>query len=734
MRALIFCTLLFSQVSWADEPQETFDMSEDIRFGPVCVLPENVCSDIVQVHERKDSWSVERASLPPSLISMFAPIFQGEFKKEWSEWDIAEQKLIVRPPLSFRIPTSLHKTMPMPPMVSRPLAWGSNYATHVSKDNHSLLLSPFVSKGDTVIKSSWQYTQGRWSKGLAYLEHDQRSKGVRWGLGDRAVSSRDPAGLGVIIEGFSFEKAHDLNPYSPYRARPGWQGVLLEQGVLDIYSNGSLVSTTPVTPGFYEWHNLGLSGSGHLKGVLKTPAGQQEVFSERRYGGSNLAKGVSDFSFHVGKTPIGSRLVHGYYAKGFSEWFTLGGQHAKAQGKHQTSLLVSLQPNAPVSGMMQFAHDHDQRKAYAWSISGGFQSFSVSHGQRAMDRGFWDIGDEQNLGLEEVLREKTSSLNVSGAWGSLAFSHQARRNVDWKRDELSSVTFSRSFNSWQMFATAQKSTSFEPSVFVGVTVPLGIRDTVHAQYRHTDKDVFGALYQRRAQNDGLGASYHLQAQSDGTGNASYRHGYRSGVFYADVDVNREVQPTLGWSGSVVGFRDGVHFSRPSETFLLIQAPEAQGVDVLKNNQKVAVVPSSGSVLLADIPSYSGLKIGLEQKQIALNVAQKNLEKSIQTPRHGLGVVTFDTSAPKEVQGVLKIQDQPVKFGMLVFDDGQEIFVGERGDIEFVLKEEKNPPAVFYSDTGEKWSCSLILSEDRRFVDKSECQSLNKNETPVLEKP
>jgi len=182
--------------------------------------------------------------------------------------------------------------------------------------------------------ASGSYANGLGRRGLISFQSESQQAMHRITLGDEVAESSILGGS-AIVGGIGFTRHFEFQPRYAYFPTANISGTALTPVTADIYVNGSFLRSVQLPPGQFDFTNLPLpSGANLTQVVLHDASGNTKTLGGVIYQPRGLlAKGVSDYNYHVGfvrPNPFGnddrygSLAALGTYRVGLTEHVTSG--------------------------------------------------------------------------------------------------------------------------------------------------------------------------------------------------------------------------------------------------------------------------------------------------------------------------------------------------------------------------------------------------------------------------
>lgn len=689
-----------------EQTPSTPDEASNVRFGLLCLTLEATCTDPIVVIDDANGWWVEDAAL--EILGGGEDLASKSMEQSiWrlipanqAQWDDDTQTLLWGRPLDERIEQDLSRPRSEPEtgawVKSIPAAMLHYSATVDDTGSATVGGQAVISKGRTSLFAGGVHAQGRFIRDLWRVEHDDAKRRLRYVIGEQIMRPADPLGGAQRVRGIAIERAYDIDPTMATAARPGLHGIIEQPGIVDIYSNGRLISSTPIQPGPYQWGNTPLgSGSQQIELVFRGADGTRSVLSSSVFYGSArmLAKGLTDFSIRAGMpydTGKHNDLAwQGWVRHGVSSNITMGAR-GEGQGDHRNA-----GADASVSfgvGSLDVAGAGDNQGQTAWSasVSVVHKGFDAQMGRTHLAPDYWFLGrDEQVLlGTTRVVDERFVSVGYSTGAFSLRSTLADRVAVDGSRSRSAGVMGTwRSADGWNWFAgvdRVEQSTTRQYQASLGVSIALGPQRNQSLEVRalETERGRGGQVAWNRYSQSVYGWSANASLIDLPTGERGVLGNYQRTTAVGNLVVsgsktNAQTFARATWSGTLIRANDNWFASSPDQGPRVLVVSSEPGARVLRDNHAMGHVGEQG-LMVGGVAPYSHVDIQVDPASLSLQADTSHLKRVLITPRAGVAQVSFDTTANNQVEGVLLISGKPARLGVLTLEDGRVGWVGESG--------------------------------------------------------
>ncbi|UHQ21132.1 fimbria/pilus outer membrane usher protein [Lysobacter sp. KIS68-7] len=566
----------------------------------------------------------------------------------------------------------------------------ANYAATVgTRDERNLFFDAAIGRGNAALRSTggWNNIDG-WLRGMTRFEYDRVSAMQRWTVGDQYAIARDPLGGGQLLGGVGVERAFDQDPYLVTVPRPYFSGVLQTPGTVEVYANGALIGRREFGAGPFTLEQLGIPpGRSDVRVIVRDPLGNRtELATQSYYGGSPrlLAKGLSEYSFRVGKPRTDGGFgngdyaddtaAQGWYRRGLSDAVTLGGRIEGDDNVRNAGVDTALR-----TGFGEFAfayavsdadlldHGHAYSANYSWSArswSFGLGALRATSDYRALsDPLVRSLGTVRENDYAAFSFSPTSRLSVQLNAGrqkrdGLPLERSAGFSTAWRIGELTSL-----------YLLGQRTESdFFRDTSIQLTLNMAFsRDNVGFTARHQERDGvshdgYGFNAQRsRPLEQGFGYAVNVQREGGrtigfGLGEYEGTHGrYLLEAERNGDDTNLRATAT----GAIVAVGGRVFATPPIDSsFALVRVPGMADVPVLRENQRIGRTDKHGDLLVRDMLPYYPNRLSLDDAAIpaGVDLGEKPVHQ-LRVARNTGSILVLDAHAVRAVKGHFRYAGQ-----------------------------------------------------------------------------
>ena len=234
----------------------------------------------------------------------------------------------------------------------------------------------------------------------------------------------------------------------------------------------------------------------------------------------------------------------------------------------------------------------------------------------------------------------------------------------------------------------------ETEVFAGLSYAFGTGITGSVSHRRSGDHSSTAIQVQKSPPLGPGFGYRVEGelgeQDRGSGVFRYQGDY--GIYEARYGrFGDEDATTLSTFGSIVAIGGRVYPSRPIfDSFALIQVPGVADVPGYVSNQEVGRTNRWGDLVVPDVLSYYGNRVGIGAADVPLDYSIDATEKVIAPPYRGGALVTFPIQKTQSFTGAVEVEVAgksviPAYGQITVTPEGKEVIspIGKSG--EFYLE-------------------------------------------------
>jgi outer membrane usher protein len=495
-------------------------------------------------------------------------------------------------------------------------------------------------------------------------------------IGD-AIGEAGVLGGVTRIGGISYATNFALKPYFTPFPNQRFAGVVSTPSTADIYINGRQVRSVDVPPGVFNLENLpAVSGAGNIRVVLRNAFGQAQELGAPYYMGTQLLRrGLSEFSYTAGferdpaLTGIGSygqAVVSAHHRYGVNDNFSLGGFAAADKDK------VSIGPEAtlglPFGTLSLYGAGSRQAGATdgAASAQYSYQSATFSMGGAYTYTGprYATLGLDRRDDRAITRIDAFASVPI-GAYADLGFDLTHTRFRDAGLSDRASVTASTRlggrFNLSLTLAHAQVSrVPVDNSVFLALTVALGLRTTATASVAYERRGTTEAVQIQRSLPYGEGLGYLVQgsAGAQAVSLADVQYQGRYGLYEVDViHTPGNTDTTVSASGALVAIGGRVLPTRPiQDSYALIRVPGLAGVTGTLSHQDVGKTDAQGDLLVPNLLSYYGNELGINDQDIPIAYSVTTTDRVVAPAYRGGAVVAFPVKKLQAFTGTLEVRE------------------------------------------------------------------------------
>lgn len=594
--------------------------------------------------------------------------------------------------------------------------------------------------------SSFSYTKDteeeRFVRLMSSIVKDNPENLTRFIAGDFSASS-GLLGSGGLLGGLSLSKKYSMDPYALRYPGANLYGSVDSPSDVEVYVNGLLVSKEHLSPGEFEFQNVGnLQGSGEATLVITDALGRQETVTVPYYTSAQLLKpGLHDYSYNIGyqreafgqkSAEYGDAAFLGFHRYGISDGLTAG-VRAEADadvmnGGISTTFLLGTFGEFDTS--VAFSQE-DEASGNGWSARYAWAGRYMSLGLFA--RGY----SREYANLMVTSLDDKSRLEGSGGigfrqvqLGSLSFFYSMKDMYEDVDRERYGIRYNRRLGRQMSLNVVAARTVTDESetdeIFANLTILLGRSRSANVSYQKQEDETLTRVNLQKNAPLGKGIGYRFSADQRDNGDDEPTSGgdaylqYRGdhGIYSAeDRIIDGENHYTVGTAGGIALINSSAYFTRPiHDGYVLAKVGTFENVAVKYNNQEVGVTNEDGELLIPGLISYHQNNISIDDKAIPVNYELSDINKSVSLPYRAGGVVRFDMKKLQGFTGRLLVRDHgkvsPAEYWGLRINNGaeaMEVIVGKNG--EFYLENllaGRIPARLFRKD--EICSFELVIPE------------------------
>lgn len=529
--------------------------------------------------------------------------------------------------------------------------------------------------GNLLAGSFTRTADGIFIRGYTSLTLDERESLRRWAIGDR-FAGPGILGGGAFLGGISVSREYALDPYLFRYPALGLSGALLTPFTVDLYVNGILLRREQLPPGPFELRNLPVfSGSGFTRLVIRDAFGrEQDITTPYYFSTGVLAPGLSEYSYNLGferkqtgtaSWDYGSPLFLGRHRLGLSDTLTAGfrleGSTNMVSGGPSVTMRLPI-GELDLSAAASLADGVRGAAAFlGYSYLGrmvGFSAFTQLASAHyatigldpADDRAKIEAGGSVSVPLGSRL---SFSVQYSGAdVGDRGWRHRIGILGSMRLTGRASLFVSANYLPGNQDGS-------EHEVFAGLTYAFGTGTTGSLFHQRFGDKTSTAMQIQKSPPLGPGFGYRVEGQlgeqNRGSGVLRYQGDY--GIYEASYGrFGDQDAMTLSTYGGIVAIGRRIYPTRPVyDSFALIQVPGVAGVPGYFSNQEVGRTNAWGDLVVPNLLSYYGNRIGIGAADVPLDYSIDTTEKIIAPPFRGGALVTFPVQQTQSFTGTLVIE-------------------------------------------------------------------------------
>ena len=542
--------------------------------------------------------------------------------------------------------------------------------------------------------------KSHYSSSETYLQKDFATIRGLVTLGDFFTTS--PINENMALRGIQVASDDRMLPASQRGYAPVIQGVANTNASVTIRQNGVVIYQTTVPAGAFVISDLYPSGSsGDLSVEIMEANGQKRIFivpyasvaplirfgqfryhmsaGRYRYGKDIYPDRVAQFSLQYGllnnltlnsglvlhknyqsalvgagfNTPIGAFSTDATFAK---TTFSNSNQTKRGYSLHANYSvnLLSTNTNLTLAAYRYSSKDFYTLRDTIWANHSDFiDDESIQYIENFRPKNQYQISINQSLG------ETLGSLYLIGStyryWNKTGArnEYQLAYNNNYK-----SVSYQFGFSQSIDLDTKNR----ENSVYLSLSIPFGEGNAslstsmTHSKEQNSVQTTFSdAIGEYNQFNYSLSASTNDRRERTLSVNAYYRNNFAEYRSTISQDQDKNLQYSLGLSGSIVAHPHGITLGNSvSDSFMIIHAKDAAGA-LVTNTGQGQTLDYFGNAIVPYSTPYSINYAGIDPKNLPINVEFSATEKQVIPRANSISVVNFDSRINTMV--LFKLRDQ-----------------------------------------------------------------------------
>jgi outer membrane usher protein len=557
-------------------------------------------------------------------------------------------------------------------------------------------------------------------RGQTSITIDRRAGLRRWVLGDTFANS-GLLGGGTFLAGVSVSREYGIDPYfQRYPTTVDMALSVLTPSTLEVYVNDHLVGRQSMAPGRFDVSALPVStGHGVARFIVRDAFGrQQELVSSYYLTTSVLAKGLSEYNYHVGYQRMNESLSNWGYAVPVAlgrQRFGLSDHVTAGFRAEMTPRLLSGGPTMNLRfafGEMELAaagSRGDSRSGAAASVGYAYFSGGASLGAsvRYLSPGYAIL---RPGGIRTRTEATVYTAIPAGARGSFAIRHTLVDRQDQPRSSVtsvvSSIRVSRRTNLFTTVTNDWRDQRTGLQLYAGMGFFLGGRTTANISRDYQAGKSHVSVDLQKSLPVGVGYGYRMSADLErghGLGALTYQGRYGRYELEQNV-IDGQQTMALKAAGGLVAIGGGLFPTRPvQDGFVLLRVPDVPGVRAFASNQEIGRTNRRGDLLVPGLLPYYGNRLSIADEDIPLDRTVGERERTIAPPYRGGALLSFPVRRFQNSTGRVRLQrgNEMIvpRFGQLTVRVGRESFespIGAEG--EFYLENVpsgRHPAEVLY---------------------------------------
>ncbi len=503
-------------------------------------------------------------------------------------------------------------------------------------------------------------------------------------IGD-SFSAVSPWARTVAYAGIRFASKFATQPSFIPTPLPGLAGQASQPSTVDVYVDNVKRLSQPIAPGPFAIDNIPvISGQGEIRMVVTDVLGRQQMITESYIHASNLLRAdVSDFTYEAGtlrenfgivSNSYRSFFADATYRRGMTDTFTMESRAETQIGTETAGLggVYALLNVGVFTGGMAVSMDGGRGGELAYAgYSRAQRSFAFASQVQMASENFRQVGLDDWQKATKLLLQAQVSKSV-GRLGSVAAGYLRREG----RTETNVQALTASVNvhlrkPFLMVGETYSLLSPRPyGLTVSLVLPLGERTIAMASGDSSPTARDASVEVSRSIPLGPGFGYRVRTSDLDAQKQEAAFYYQNNSGYYGVEAAEQASGNsvrLLERGSFVLMHKHLMISRwLTDSFGVVEVPNAKGIPVYVNNQELAKTDSRGLALLPWLVAYSRNSIRLDDTELPVEVTV-DLEEKMVVPMARSAV--FIRYQPATVGGatlvLLTAAGQPVPQGSMV---------------------------------------------------------------------
>jgi outer membrane usher protein len=453
-----------------------------------------------------------------------------------------------------------------------------------------------------------------------------------------SFSAVSPWARTVAYAGVRFASNFVTQPGFISTPLPGFAGQASQPSTVDVYVDNVKRMSQPVAPGPFAIQNIPvISGLGEIRMVVTDILGRQEVITESYIRASTLLRaGVSDFTYEAGtlRDYYGTRsnayrsfFADATYRRGLTNNFTVESRAETQIGTETAGLgaVYALLNVGTFTGGMAASMDGGRRGELLYAgYSRAQRTFGFATQVQMASLDFRQVGLNDQQKATKLLLQAQVSKSV-GRLGSIAAGYLVR---DGRTEtNVQSVTASVNVRLRRAFLTVGGTYSLlSPRPYgltVSLTMPLGERTIAMATGDSSPTARDASVEVSRSIPLGPGYGYRVRTSDLDAHKQEAAFYYQDKFGYYGIEGSEQSSGTsvrFLERGSFVFLHKHLMISRwLTDSFGVVEVPNAKGIPVYVNNQEVAKTDSRGLALLPWLVAYNRNSIRLDDNALPVDV-------------------------------------------------------------------------------------------------------------------
>jgi outer membrane usher protein len=476
-------------------------------------------------------------------------------------------------------------------------------------------------------------------------------------VGD-STTAPGPWGRSLRFGGIQFGSNFQLQPSLVTYPLQAVSGAAVVPSTVDIFVNGSRISSQPVQPGPFSINNVPVpTGDGQVQVVVRDAFGQQQIISQPFYASRTLLRaGLTEYQLSFGAVRENFGLDSGDYGGGLGSavWrYGLTDRITANARADATSNVRAAGAGVDWTGSLPGtfslgAAGSQSNFGTGYSGLAGYEYNSPTMAFSA--RGTWASEDFMLAGdtaLPGLQRQTAAAASYSfGRYGAVGVAWAEQRYRRTPSTQVGSLSYSVSLGPYgfigaTLFRTL--STVNQTTATLSWNLPLGnstsfSMDGYSTKYGDNSSGYAGWTLQKSLPTD-EGFGYRVRATTDQRAEAGVGYASPFGVLTAEAATSSGTSATRANFSGGIGYIEGRTFASRAivDSFALVRVGDFEGISVAREGNPVGTTGPDGTLIVPRMSPYSASRITIDEKELPIDVALRSNELRA-TPYYRSGVL------------------------------------------------------------------------------------------------